>query len=105
MRRPVFRDFLLASGLLLFPLISASDAASAERRAALVIGQSAYRAVPTLPNAENDGKRVAEVLTNPGFDVTAAPDLAPNGMRQTLSDLAGQGGASGPDTVAVVVDG
>jgi len=102
MRRPVFRDFLLVSGLLLFPLISASDAASAERRAALVIGQSAYRAVPTLPNAENDGKRVAELLTNAGFDVTAAPDLSQNDMRQTISDFAAKVAASGPDTVALV---
>src|ERR1700737_4193447 len=102
MRRPVFHDLLLVSGLLLFPLISASDAASAESRVALVIGQSAYRAVPPLPNAENDGKRMTELLTNAGFNVTAAPDRSQNDMRQTISDFAAKVAASGPDTVALV---
>src|ERR1700738_3456454 len=102
MRRPVFHDLLLVSGLLLFPLISASDAASAESRVALVIGQSAYRAVPPLRNAENDGKRMAELLTTAGFNVTASPDLSQNEMRQTISDFAAKVAASGPDTVALV---
>ena len=56
MRRPVSL-FLFVAGLLLFLPISLAHAASAERRVALVVGQSAYRSVPALPNAENDGKR------------------------------------------------
>ena len=104
MRRPVFlfRNLLLLAGLLLFLPISLAHAASAEHRVALVIGQSAYRAVPALPNAENDGKRMAELLTNAGFEVTAAPDLAQNDMRQTFSDFAAKVAASGPDTIALV---
>src|SRR5258706_11587722 len=101
MRHSVFRSLLLASTLLLSPLVSASDAA-AENRVALVIGQSAYRAVPALPNAENDGKRMAELLGNAGFQVTAAPDLTQNDMRQVISDFAAKVAASGPDTVAAV---
>jgi uncharacterized caspase-like protein len=93
---------LLASTLLLSPLISASHAAAAENRVALVIGQSAYRAVPALPNAENDGKRMAELLGNAGFQVTAAPDLTQNDMRQAISDFAAKVAASGPDTIAAV---
>ena len=69
---------------------------------ALVIGQSAYRAVPALPNAENDGKRMAELLGSAGFDVTAAPDQSQNDMRQTISNFAAKVAASGPDTVALV---
>src|SRR3979411_2741830 len=102
MRRSVFRDLLLASTLLLSPLISAAHAAAAENRLALVIGQSAYRAVPALPNAENDGKRMAELLTSSGFQVTAAPDLTQNDMRQAISDFAAKVAASGPDTVVAV---
>ena len=56
MRRPDFRDLLLISGLLLFVLISVPYAASAENRVALVVGQSAYRAVPPLPNAGDDAE-------------------------------------------------
>src|ERR1700730_4438396 len=102
MRRSVFRDLLLASTLLLSPLISATHAAAAENRLALVIGQSAYRAVPALPNAENDGKRMAELLASSGFPVTAAPGLSPNDMGQAISDFAAKVQASGPDTVAAV---
>jgi hypothetical protein len=50
MRRPV-SVFLFVAWLLLFLPISLADAASAEHRVALVVGQSAYRAVPALPNA------------------------------------------------------
>ncbi|HEY4834288.1 MAG TPA: caspase family protein [Bradyrhizobium sp.] len=102
MRRSVFRDLLLASTLLLSPLISATHAAAAENRLALVIGQSAYRAVPALPNAENDGKRMAELLASSGFQVTAAPDLSQTDMRQAISDFAAKVQASGPDTIAAV---
>src|ERR1700716_1679618 len=101
MRRPVFSNLLLVPSLLLFLQISASQVASAESRVALVMGQSAYRAVPALPNAGNDGKRMAELLTNAGFDVTAAPDLSQSDMRQTISDFAAKVAASGPDTVAL----
>jgi hypothetical protein len=102
MRRLVFRDLLLLCGLLLFPQISITDAASAESRVALVVGQSAYRAVPALPNAANDAKRMAELLGSAGFDVIAAPDLSQNDMRQTISAFAAKVAASGPETVALV---
>ena len=102
MRRPVFRDLFFKSALLLSLQFCAAHAAFAESRVALVIGQSAYRAVPALPNAANDGKRMTELLGNAGFDVTAAPDLAQNDMRQTISDFAAKVAASGPDTVALV---
>ena len=58
MRRPVFRDLFFKSALLLSLQFCAAHAAFAESRVALVIGQSAYRAVPALPNAANDGKRM-----------------------------------------------
>ena len=102
MRRPAFRDLLLSSAFLLSFQISISHAAAAESRVALVIGQSAYRAVPALPNAANDGKQMVELLGHAGFQVIAAPDLAQNEMRQAISDFAAKVAASGPDTVALV---
>jgi uncharacterized caspase-like protein len=102
MPRPAFRDLLFSFALLLFSQISTSHVASADSRVALVIGQSAYRAVPALPNAANDGKGMAELLGNAGFQVTAAPDLSQNEMRQAISDFAAKVAASGPDTVALV---
>lgn len=103
MRRSVFfRDFLFSSTFLLLLQVCTAHVAFAESRVALVIGQSAYRAVPALPNAANDGKRMTELLGNAGFDVTAAPDLAQNDMRRTVSDFAAKVAAGGPDTVALV---
>jgi uncharacterized caspase-like protein len=76
--------------------------AAAEARLALVIGQSAYRTVPELPNAANDAKGMTELLGNAGFTVTTASNLAQNDMRQAISDFAGKVSASGADTVALV---
>jgi uncharacterized caspase-like protein len=93
---------LLASGLLALAQLMTPTDAAAEARLALVIGQSAYRTVPELPNAANDARGMAELLGNAGFTVTAAPNLAQNEMRQAISDFAGKVGASGADTVALV---
>ena len=102
MRRPVLCNLVLASGLLALTQLMTPTQAAAEARLALVIGQSAYRTVPELPNAANDAKGMAELLGNAGFTVTAAPNLAQSEMRQTISDFAGKVSASGADTVALV---
>jgi hypothetical protein len=102
MRRHALRNLLLVAAPLLFLQSSDAHAASAESRVALVVGQSAYRAVPALPNASNDARRMAELLASAGFEVTAAPDLSQNDMRQTIGDFAAKVAASGPDTIALV---
>ncbi|RQH13193.1 caspase family protein [Bradyrhizobium sp. RP6] len=102
MRRPTFSNFLLASGLLALTQLMTPTGAAAETRLALVIGQSAYRAVPELPNAANDAKGMTELLGNAGFTVTTAANLAQNEMRAAISDFAGKVSASGSDTVALV---
>src|SRR6188768_3871803 len=102
MRRPILRNLLLASGLLALTQLMIPTEAAAEARLALVIGQSAYRAVPELPNAANDAKGMTELLGNAGFTVTTAPNLVQSDMRQAISDFAGKVSASGADTVALV---
>ncbi|MET4386526.1 putative caspase-like protein [Bradyrhizobium sp. F1.4.3] len=102
MRRPVLCNLVLASGLLALTQLMTPTDAAAEARLALVIGQSAYRTVPELPNAANDAKGMTELLGNAGFNVTAAPNLSQNEMRQTISDFAGKVSASGADTIALV---
>lgn len=102
MRRPILSHLVLASGLFVLAQLMMPTQAAAEARLALVIGQSAYRTVPELPNAANDAKGMAELLGNAGFTVTAAPNLAQNEMRQAISDFAGKVSASGADTVALV---
>jgi hypothetical protein len=83
-------------------ILLASVPAWAENRMALVIGQSAYKSVPALPNPGNDAKAVSQLLSNSGFEVSQAADLSQNEMRTAISDFAGKVAAKGPDTVALV---
>ena len=79
-----------------------AHSASAESRLALVIGQSAYRSVPALPNPANDARAVTQLLTDSGFEVSTAADLSQGQMREAVSDFAGKVAAKGADTVALV---
>jgi Caspase domain len=83
-------------------MVLAAGSAFAENRVALVIGQSAYRSVPALPNPANDAKAVTQMLTDSGFEVSTASDLSQNELRQQVSAFAGKVAAKGPDTVALV---
>jgi hypothetical protein len=83
-------------------MLLAAGSAFAENRLALVIGQSAYRSVPALPNPANDAKAVTQMLTDSGFEVSTAADLSQNEMRQQVSEFAGKVAAKGADTVALV---
>lgn len=76
--------------------------ARAENRLALVIGESAYRSVPTLHNPVSDARAIAQALTDDGFEVMSASDLSENQMREKLGEFAGKIAAKGPDTVALV---
>lgn len=77
-------------------MLLAAGSAFAENRLALVIGQSAYRSVPALPNPANDAKAVTQMLTDSGFEVSTAADLSQNEMRQQVSEFAGKVAAKGP---------
>src|SRR5882724_10686141 len=83
-------------------MVLAAGSAFAENRVALVIGQSAYRSVPALPNPANDAKAVTQMLTDSGFEVSTAADLSQSELRQQVSEFAGKVAAKGADTVALV---
>lgn len=102
MRHPILCNLLLGSGLLALTQLITPTEAAAEARLALVIGQSAYRTVPELPNAANDARGMTELLGSAGFTVTTAANLAQSEMRAAISDFAGKVSASGADTVALV---
>src|SRR5438094_3294931 len=97
----MFRHALLK---LMIPaaVLLGAHSASAESRLALVIGQSAYRSVPALPNPANDAKAVTQLLTDSGFEVSTAADLSQGRMREAVSEFAGKVAAKGADTVALV---
>ena len=96
LRRSLFQIIIPATILL------GAGPAFGENRLALVIGQSAYRSVPALPNPANDAKAVTQLLTDSGFEVSTASDLSQNQIRETVSEFAGKVAAKGADTVALV---
>jgi tetratricopeptide (TPR) repeat protein len=71
--------FLMCGGL--------TSAAHAEKRVALVIGNSAYQAVPALPNPANDARLMSDTLLSLGFFVVgggAQIDLDKSGFDGAL---------------------
>lgn len=60
------------------------SANSAEKRIALVIGNSAYRRVTALPNPANDARSVAKSLTDLGFRVSEGIDLDKAELKRTI---------------------
>jgi uncharacterized caspase-like protein len=61
----------------------------ADKRVALVIGNSAYQKVTRLTNPANDSSLMAETLKNAGFDVIDLKrDLKVNEMRRALREFA-----------------
>ncbi|MBI3700167.1 MAG: caspase family protein [Afipia sp.] len=62
--------------------------ALAEKRVALVIGNSAYQNVTALPNPVNDAAAITATLKGAGFDVIdSRRDLKANEMRRALRDF------------------
>lgn len=65
-----------------------SQPAFAEKRVALVFGNSAYQNVALLANPANDAGAMAAMLKGAGFDVVALKrDLKANEMRRALRDF------------------
>jgi uncharacterized caspase-like protein len=78
----------LLAGLL--ALISLSLPAWAQKRVALVIGNSVYVKAPELPNPRNDAVGMADLLRKAGFDVNAKLDLGVDAKRRALRDFSDQ---------------
>ena len=79
-----WRPFFLAIAF----LCSASAAALADKRVALVIGNSEYRNVAKLPNPANDAMAVAGLFKAAGFDIVdVRQDLGGSDMRRVLREF------------------
>lgn len=77
---------LAACGLILLLALSTALAADgvSGRRAALVIGNTAYQHLAPLPNPANDADRIREVLERANFEVTLGKDLDKKGLEETI---------------------
>ena len=78
--RTYLRPMLASVALVLIGCTAASIPAFADRRVALVIGNSAYRNTVQLPNPRNDATDVAKMLKSAGFEVVEGVDLDKRGM-------------------------
>jgi hypothetical protein len=64
--------------------VAAASEAVSGRRAALVVGNSAYEHLGKLPNAVNDADRIRDVLERANFEVTLGKDLDKKGLEETI---------------------
>lgn len=81
--RVTWGAFALLAGLLLN-----AASAHAEKRVALVIGNSAYVHAPKLPNPTNDADAIGLLLKDAGFDIVETHhDLGINDMRRVVRDF------------------
>jgi uncharacterized caspase-like protein len=85
--KPIFA----AIGLCCLSAVLASSPAHAERRVALVIGQSAYQHIAPLRNPLEDARAVAQMFRDAGFDsVDLRVDLDNAGLRRAVRDFTRQ---------------
>jgi uncharacterized caspase-like protein len=80
--RYAIRSFVIFCSVL--AALAVQVTAAEARRVALVIGNSAYEHTRTLPNARNDARAIAALLTRIGFVVSEASDLAYRPMREAI---------------------
>jgi uncharacterized caspase-like protein len=66
----------------------------ADKRVALVIGNSKYKNTPSLANPDNDAADVAEALRSAGFQVTLKLDAEKRQMDQAIAQFAREAGDS-----------
>src|SRR6266702_930997 len=86
--------------VLFFSIWLTCGSAHAERRVALVIGNSAYKSVPRLANPVNDAALVGGMFKNAGFDSTdIKTDLNAAEMRKALREF----GARARDAEVAVI--
>lgn len=81
----MLRSFLLA---LLAAAFLVPNAALADKRVALVIGNGAYQHAEPLPNPPRDANAIADLLKRAGFSVEVHNDLGHSDFKHTLHDFA-----------------
>ena len=79
---------ILLACLCLLVAVLFTDAAAAERRVALIIGNSAYKNAPTLANTTADAVGLAQLFRSAGFEtVILRNDLGVMDFRRTVRDF------------------
>lgn len=92
------------AGVLTLVLVGLPSTAQAEKRIALVIGNSGYQ-VGALTTPANDAGLIAQTLQAAGFDVVGARDLDQDSLRHAFRDFVEKATGSGTDAVAFIYVG
>jgi hypothetical protein len=82
--RPRVSSVLVRLIVVLCVCFLTTNSADAAKRVALVIGNGAYRVLPTLANPINDARDIGETLRKLGFETIIATDLDRAGMNDAL---------------------
>ena len=82
-------------------ILLAAQTASAEKRVALVIGNSAYTNVSALPNPKNDAELMAGALRESGFEVVTALDADRRTMGRAIRKFGRALRVAGKDAVGL----
>lgn len=87
----------------LFVSAFCSDSALAEKRVALVVGNSNYQNVPQLPNPSSDARAIADMLTKVGFQVDLEIDVGNLAFKRAIRRF--EDAAAGSDMAVVYFAG
>ena len=82
-------------------LLASAGAAWAEKRIALIIGNSAYETISALDNPKNDADLMREALEDVGFEVIVAKDASFSDMRRAIRKFGRKLRSSGKDAVGL----
>ena len=83
-----FKTLIVVVSFFATALLAMVGEAFADKRVALIIGNSAYKHAPALPNPANDAAAMSVLLRTAGFDVIEArQNLSVTEIRRVLRDF------------------
>jgi len=89
------------SAICLLALLWSASPSFAQQRIALVVGNSNYTNIQSLPNPANDSKLMSQTLRTLGFEVVAVSDVDFIGMRRAVKEFGRKLRAAGKDAVGL----
>ncbi len=93
---------MLRLGLTIIVLLVSTGLVHAEKRVALVIGNSNYKLISPLANPKNDAELMSATLSDVGFDVVSAIDVDYQGMRRAVRKFGRTLRRAGKDAVGLL---
>jgi Caspase domain len=87
--------------ILIISILGSVSFAVAQQRVALVIGNSNYKLITSLPNPKNDATLMSKTLKEVGFEVITATDTDRRGMSRAVKNFGKRLRLAGKDAVGL----